>query len=40
MVKANTDGFNPSFDVRAAVSEAEGIAGHSSVLYPQALEER
>jgi [NiFe] hydrogenase diaphorase moiety large subunit len=40
MVKANKDGFNSSFDVRAAVSEAEGIAGHSSVIYPQAVEER
>ena len=40
LVKADQDGFNPSFDVRAALSEAERIAGHSSVIYPQAIEER
>jgi [NiFe] hydrogenase diaphorase moiety large subunit len=40
MVKANPDGFNSSFDVREAVSQAEGIAGHASVIYPQAIEER
>jgi [NiFe] hydrogenase diaphorase moiety large subunit len=40
MVKANRDGFNPSFDVRASVSEAEAIAGHTSVIYPHAIEER
>jgi [NiFe] hydrogenase diaphorase moiety large subunit len=40
MVKANRDGFNSSFDVRASVSEAEAIAGHTSVIYPQAIEER
>jgi [NiFe] hydrogenase diaphorase moiety large subunit len=33
MVKASEDGLLRSFDIKAAVSEAEAIAGHPSVLH-------
>jgi [NiFe] hydrogenase diaphorase moiety large subunit len=39
LVKPNEDGLQPSFDIRAAVSEAQAIAGHPPALHGQAIEE-
>ena len=33
LVKPTADGLNPAFDVKAAIAEAEAIAGHSSEIY-------
>ncbi len=33
LLKPASDGLNPAFDVKAAVAEAEAIAGHSSEIY-------
>ena len=34
LVKADKDGFKRSFDVKAALRDAEQAAGHTSVVYP------
>jgi [NiFe] hydrogenase diaphorase moiety large subunit len=40
LVKSSSSGMQPSFDIKAALVEAEGIAGHSSVIHGRACEER